>query len=69
MLGCSSSTVLACEQVLVTGASGKTGALVVQQLLKYPEVFDVRVAVRSDKVLDFMVVSESIVTSQTVFEL
>lgn len=36
-------------KVLVTGASGKTGALVVQQLLKCPDLFDVRVAVRSDK--------------------
>jgi uncharacterized protein YbjT (DUF2867 family) len=33
--------------VLVTGASGKTGALVVAQLLKMPEVFAVRAVIRS----------------------
>jgi uncharacterized protein YbjT (DUF2867 family) len=37
-------------QVFVTGASGKTGALVVQQLLKLSSEFEVAVAVRSDKV-------------------
>jgi dihydrodipicolinate reductase len=37
-------------QVFVTGASGKTGALVVQQMLKLPDKFEVAVAVRSDKV-------------------
>jgi hypothetical protein len=36
--------------VFVTGASGKTGALVVQQLLKLSSEFEVAVAVRSDKV-------------------
>lgn len=34
-------------QVLVTGASGKTGALVVSQCLKLPDQFLVRTVVRS----------------------
>lgn len=37
------------EKVLVTGASGKTGVLVVRELLNRPEEFDVKVTVRSDK--------------------
>eukprot|EP00878_Enallax_costatus_P038284 GHUV01043475.1.p1 GENE.GHUV01043475.1~~GHUV01043475.1.p1 ORF type:complete len:280 (+),score=73.80 GHUV01043475.1:34-873(+) len=36
-------------KVLVTGASGRTGALVVKELLKLPDDFDVCVSVRSDK--------------------
>lgn len=34
-------------QVLVTGASGKTGALVVSQLLKLTDQYEVRTLVRS----------------------
>lgn len=37
-------------QVLVTGASGKTGALVVAELLKQPGKFTVRAVVRSTAV-------------------
>lgn len=37
-------------QVLVTGASGKTGALVVSELLKLVDKFEVRVTIRSDQV-------------------
>ncbi|WIA11777.1 hypothetical protein OEZ85_011871 [Tetradesmus obliquus] len=42
-------------KVFVTGASGKTGALVVQQLLQLPDKFEVAVAVRSDKAHKYMV--------------
>jgi hypothetical protein len=37
-------------QVLVTGASGKTGALVVSELLKLVDNFEVRVTIRNDQV-------------------
>ena len=37
-------------KVLITGASGKTGALVVKELLSRPDDFDVKVTVRSEKV-------------------
>jgi uncharacterized protein YbjT (DUF2867 family) len=45
--------------VFVTGAFGKTGALVVQQLLKLSSEFEVAVAVRSDKVKVLISISSS----------
>jgi len=42
------------KKVLVTGASGKTGALVVKELLTRPDDFDVKVTVRSDKARDLL---------------
>lgn len=42
-------------RVLVTGASGKTGALCVSQLLKLGDTFDVRAAVRSAPARQLMV--------------